>query len=212
MKSNKPGYKFDIFISYSSDPDWQVGDQGGNITLWDINTCQQMGLPSQGKPSEIREYLERLLLECDGLIIIYGSTTVSWVRGQLLNCRKVIQKREHPLKAIAVYEGPPEPKDSLDLKLKNMHILNCRLSPNKSLLQSFINNLHQGGNSCSPGQGYHPPVPLASVAEVAGMPHEQVMNVVEVFRRSDRSFVMPYSGIPLTPDTILDISHESLIR
>ncbi len=102
---------------------------------------------SIGKPSEIREDLKRLLLECDGLIIIYGSTTASWVREQLLYCRKVIQERERPLKAIAVYEGPPEPKDPLDFKLKNMHILNCRMSPDKSLLQSFIKNLHQGGNS-----------------------------------------------------------------
>ncbi len=56
------------------------------------------------------------------------------------------------------------------------------------------------------------PVPLASVADVAEVSPGQVMNVVEVFRRSDRSFVTPPSGILLTPDTILDISHESLIR
>ena len=36
--------------------------------------------------------------------------------------------------------------------------------------------------------------------------------MVEEFRRPDRCFVTPPVGVPLAPDTILDIGHESLIR
>jgi TIR domain len=95
----------------------------------------------KGTAAEIREDLERNLLECNGLVIIYGQATVIWVRKQLLQCRKIIYKRKSPLKAIAVYEGPPEPKDPLDLKLRNMYILNCRKSLNKNIVKSFIDNL-----------------------------------------------------------------------
>jgi WD40 repeat protein/energy-coupling factor transporter ATP-binding protein EcfA2 len=56
------------------------------------------------------------------------------------------------------------------------------------------------------------PVRLEDVAEVAGVKWEQVAAVVEVFRHPDRSFLMPPIGTPLKPDTIIDISHESLIR
>lgn len=56
------------------------------------------------------------------------------------------------------------------------------------------------------------PVQLEKVAKVAGVTWEQVATVVEVFRQSNRSFLMPPVDIPLNPDTIIDISHESLIR
>jgi WD40 repeat protein len=56
------------------------------------------------------------------------------------------------------------------------------------------------------------PARLGDVAAVAGAAHEEVTAVVEEFRRSDRSFVTPPVGVPLTADTILDIGHESLIR
>ena len=56
------------------------------------------------------------------------------------------------------------------------------------------------------------PVSLQTVADIAGVGIEQVIPVIEVFRRADRSFVMPPEGQPLTAETLIDISHESLIR
>ena len=56
------------------------------------------------------------------------------------------------------------------------------------------------------------PVRLEDVASVAGVTPEQMMAVVEVFRHPNRSFLIPPAGVPLKLDTILDISHESLIR
>ncbi|MGH8551147.1 MAG: NACHT and WD repeat domain-containing protein [Methylococcales bacterium] len=56
------------------------------------------------------------------------------------------------------------------------------------------------------------PVSLQTVAEVAGVKPDEVIAVVEAFRRSDRSFLMPPEEQPLTPETLIDISHESLIR
>jgi WD40 repeat protein len=55
------------------------------------------------------------------------------------------------------------------------------------------------------------PAPLLEVAAVAGVSWQQVAEVVEAFRRPDRSFVTPRVGETLYPNTRLDISHESLI-
>jgi len=55
------------------------------------------------------------------------------------------------------------------------------------------------------------PSKLRDVAEVAGVTNEAVTSVVEEFRRADRSFLMPPPGVRLREDTILDITHESLI-
>ena len=62
------------------------------------------------------------------------------------------------------------------------------------------------------GRDIRRPVPLAVVAEVAQVPAETIMRIVEVFREPGCSFLMPPAGVPLQPDTVLDISHESLLR
>ncbi len=62
------------------------------------------------------------------------------------------------------------------------------------------------------GRDIRRPTPLRSVAEVAGVPVERVVPVVEAFRHPDLSVLVPPPPTPLEPETILDISHESLIR
>jgi tetratricopeptide (TPR) repeat protein len=56
------------------------------------------------------------------------------------------------------------------------------------------------------------PVALSEVATLAQVPWPQVATVVEVFRQEGRSFLTPPAGKALEPDSVLDISHESLIR
>ena len=56
------------------------------------------------------------------------------------------------------------------------------------------------------------PVKLSTVASLANVPCEEIIAVVEVFRQQERSFLTPPLGKNLRPDTVLDISHESLIR
>ncbi|MCP4264462.1 MAG: toll/interleukin-1 receptor domain-containing protein [Candidatus Brocadiaceae bacterium] len=122
---------------------------GANDRLIADNICQFLDhqdaeyvLPLvEGRPKDIREDLERNLLECDGVIIVYGNITVTWVREQLRQCRKILAKRERPLKALAVYEGPPEKKVPLDLKLQNMCILDCRKGLKENELVSFFESL-----------------------------------------------------------------------
>jgi tetratricopeptide (TPR) repeat protein len=56
------------------------------------------------------------------------------------------------------------------------------------------------------------PTRLKEICEIAGASEAEVAAVIEVFRREGRSFLMPPAGVALTPETIIDISHESLIR
>jgi hypothetical protein len=56
------------------------------------------------------------------------------------------------------------------------------------------------------------PTRLSEICEITGATLEEVAVVVEVFRREGRSFLMPPVGVALTGSTVLDISHESLIR
>ena len=58
------------------------------------------------------------------------------------------------------------------------------------------------------------PVILAEVADIACVEWQKVAEVADAFRRADRSFLVPPPELVphLTPQTELDISHESLIR
>ncbi|MDT7779933.1 MAG: hypothetical protein QOC99_2445 [Acidobacteriota bacterium] len=56
------------------------------------------------------------------------------------------------------------------------------------------------------------PTRLKDICEIAGASEAEVAAVIEVFRREGRSFLMPPVGVELKPETVIDISHESLIR
>ena len=61
-------------------------------------------------------------------------------------------------------------------------------------------------------RGVRRPIRLAEVAELAGAGLAETVAVVDRFRLPGRSFLMPPFGVRLEPDTVLDISHESLMR
>jgi hypothetical protein len=94
-----------------------------------------------GDPAEVRNDLEDNLRACDGLMLVYGATSVAWVRSQLRQCRKVLSQRDQPLTALAVFEGPPPDKVGLDLMLPNLQRLDCRNGVNDVALQAFVRSL-----------------------------------------------------------------------
>ena len=55
------------------------------------------------------------------------------------------------------------------------------------------------------------PTPLLELQQVSGAPMADLVTVIEAFRRPDRSFLAP-PDVALTPERIIDITHESLIR
>jgi hypothetical protein len=56
------------------------------------------------------------------------------------------------------------------------------------------------------------PATLGEICAVTGATRSEVINVIETFRRPGRSFVMPPAYVPLDENSLIDISHESLIR
>ncbi len=56
------------------------------------------------------------------------------------------------------------------------------------------------------------PTRMDALCAITGASHQELTNVIDVFRRVGRSFLMPPAGVVLRPDTVIDISHESLIR
>ena len=61
-------------------------------------------------------------------------------------------------------------------------------------------------------RGVRRPTAVSALAAVCETSPERVIEVVEIFRRPGRSFLMPPAAVPLTTRSIIDISHESLMR
>jgi hypothetical protein len=56
------------------------------------------------------------------------------------------------------------------------------------------------------------PTTVATLAEIANVPVSEIICTVEEFRQPGRSFLMPSAGVALEAGSVIDISHESLIR
>ena len=68
---------------------------------------------------------------------------------------------------------------------------------------------------CERGADYREtrrPSTLADVCEVASVDVALMTQAIDAFRRDGRTFIMPGWPTALRPDTMIDISHESLIR
>jgi len=62
------------------------------------------------------------------------------------------------------------------------------------------------------GQGIRRPCRLSEICAIANADIDELKPIIEIFRKPGISFLMPPSSIELEEDTIIDISHESLMR
>jgi hypothetical protein len=61
-------------------------------------------------------------------------------------------------------------------------------------------------------RGVRRPTRMDTLCALAAASEAEVTAVIDVFRDPSRAFLMPPAGDPLRPNTVIDISHESLMR
>jgi hypothetical protein len=62
------------------------------------------------------------------------------------------------------------------------------------------------------GQAIRRPQTFASIVAVTGAPEATVRGIIDAFRSDDVSLLSPYGSTPIRPDSLIDTSHEALIR
>ena len=67
-------------------------------------------------------------------------------------------------------------------------------------------------NKATDARGIRRPTTLRTLCALAEATAAEVTDVIDVFRRPSRSFLMPPAGDALKAETVIDISHESLMR
>jgi len=61
-------------------------------------------------------------------------------------------------------------------------------------------------------RGVRRPTSVNNLLSITGLTLDELENILLPFRKTGRTFILPAEGIQITPSTILDISHESLMR
>lgn len=64
----------------------------------------------------------------------------------------------------------------------------------------------------SDNRGIRRPTRVDEICACAGVSVDDVIDVADIFRRPGRTFIMPPHNVALAGDSVLDISHESLMR
>jgi tetratricopeptide (TPR) repeat protein len=79
----------------------------------------------------------------------------------------------------------------------------------RALAEKLFKNLTERGPD---NREIRRPTRVSEIAAIAEASPAEVISVIEPFRRAGRSFLMPPASVPLNADSLIDISHESLIR
>ena len=61
-------------------------------------------------------------------------------------------------------------------------------------------------------RGIRRPTSASTLCAITGVSIDELTSVLAAFRKPSRSFVMPPASDAIAPDTVIDISHESLMR
>ena len=118
----------------------------------DLNLAKRIGsllfrrgigyvLPNRSRrPAEARKALDSYLLNCDGLMLVHGTNT-EWVFEQVIRFRKIKPRRESPIKAMGLCDGPPSKKDECHFGLPGLRVIDCRDGLDESALNQFADEM-----------------------------------------------------------------------
>jgi hypothetical protein len=96
-----------------------------------------------GEAEEVEKDREDNLVKCDGMIVVYGRVSSLWVRRQLRDFRELALARKKKARALAIYHGPPPPKDALGVFLRNLMTIDCTAGMEEARLRPFLEALQQ---------------------------------------------------------------------
>ncbi len=102
-----PKARASVFVNTDA-CDWSLAD---DICQWLSNQGIVTYMPIQRDTpgltgEQITQDFEQSLQECDGLIVVYGASTVPWVRGQFRLGTRVLAQRRPPKKPIMASDTP----------------------------------------------------------------------------------------------------------
>ncbi|WP_109832600.1 WD40 repeat domain-containing protein [Reichenbachiella versicolor] len=79
----------------------------------------------------------------------------------------------------------------------------------QKICQKIFKTLTEKGDG---GRGVRRPTQLSEICEIVNADKHRIVKIVDFFRSPSRSLLLPPAGTDLKDETVIDISHESLMR
>lgn len=79
----------------------------------------------------------------------------------------------------------------------------------KEIAAILFKSITEKGND---NLGVRRPMPLSRIAEIASVSEEALIEVIEKFRAPGRSILLPNVAVALNDESVIEVSHESLMR
>jgi len=100
----------------------------------------------EGDESEVREYHEESLRDCDGVLIFYGSGNELWLRRKLREVQKIAgYGRSRPMRAVGICVAPPMSPAKAQFRTHEAMILGQPDGFAPDPLRSFVERMKDGG-------------------------------------------------------------------
>lgn len=106
-----------------------------------ISSCFPLSSNTLTKPKEIQQDLDKHLLQCNSVIVVYASATEYWLDEQIRYCQRIQVQRTQPFKIVAVYDKLfPNKQQLLSWGVPNLNIetLECVAPQDENCLPEFI--------------------------------------------------------------------------
>lgn len=155
--------------------------------------------------AEIDPQLVEILLSdigdrTDQLPVLQHAMMRTWTHWQELN------EQDRPISKTD-YESVGTMSDAMSLHANEAYEeLSLR---GKEICEMMFKTITEKG---SDNKGLRHPSGVETIKKIAACTSEELFEVVEKFRVPSRSFITPREGVPLEENSIIDLSHESLMR
>jgi hypothetical protein len=93
----------------------------------------------EGSAKEIEADLEESFIGCKGLLLVYGKSSLGWVRAQLRRFIKLEDRRQEPLRVKTILCGPPPAKP--EVGVSGFDVIDCQDGTAAERVQKIIKEL-----------------------------------------------------------------------
>jgi len=116
---------------------------------------------------------------------------------------------KHPLD-VKHYEAIGTMKDAISLHAENVYN-NITDPKQKYITEKIFKSLISVGRDDS-GRSTRRPTQLSEICQIAQTGEDEIISIIDRFRAHNFSFLLPLPKVRLKSDTIIDITHESIMR
>lgn len=152
------------------------------------------------KPDLVEQLLDELGDDTDQLPVLQHAMMRTWEYWQLQN---------DPAKPISVgdYEAVGRMEKALSDHANEAY--DELDEQQRTICERLFKTITEKGGD---NRGVRRPASIQRIAEISRCGSKEIIHIAEVFRSGSRTFLTPYQPVELTEETIIDISHESLMR